>query len=124
VRLSVEAETLPLLFERVAQDVTRTLLPSEAIGAALREKLTVEAADLSALLKNWIDALLACLYEQRMAFSEFKILRLDHQDNLWSLQTETTGEILNPILEKNICSSAIITQAAASYAADIHIDRK
>jgi SHS2 domain-containing protein len=121
VRITFEAETPAQLFERAAREVTRTLLPSETIGAALREKLTVEAADLSALLKNWVDVILACLYEQRMAFSKFQILHLANQDGIWRLQAEATGEIVDPVLIKKICSSTAVAQTGSVYRAEIHL---
>ena len=92
MRVTLEAETLPELFTRAAQEVSRHLYGSEPPGDAVREKIVLEAPDLSALLYQWIEALLRAFKEQRMVFGRFEIHQCEASGNLWRLRADVTGD--------------------------------
>ena len=116
MRLNLEAETLSQLFAQAAEETTRRLCGVDLPGAALREKIVVEASDLSALLQNWIDTLLHLFQDQRMAFSRFEFHELRCADHRWRLRADVTGDWV-PAVAAWRCHGAQVIQAPPGFQA-------
>ena len=98
ITLHMTGNSLPQLFENASHELLRVLIDPEDVGETLREKVVVEAADASGLLKGWIETLLRLAREphilfKKSRFQEFDVERLGPG----RLRAEITGELVDPV---------------------------
>lgn len=75
--LSVSASTLPQLFEEAAAQLLACLLNPAEIGETLREKVVVDAEDLSSLLEAWLNAVLGLVRDQQILPKRLTVQKID-----------------------------------------------
>jgi SHS2 domain-containing protein len=96
MKYQIETRTLPHIFARAAAQTTQVIYPDHKISAVLREKISVEGENPSALLQNWINAVIQAFHTRRMAFSLFDVRQLGPKGDGWYLQVEVSGILLEP----------------------------
>jgi SHS2 domain-containing protein len=124
--ISVSAATLPELFEAAAVELTHTLIQTDSVGEAIRERFMIEGADPSGLLQEWLNMLLEFIRVQRMVFCRFKVLEIKGSGPL-VLRAEVTGELIDPhrhqFLKKivGLCCRRVAILGETPYRADIEL---
>lgn len=96
--LQLYGNSLPQLFENIARELLKTFIEPEDVGVALREKILVEGADTSALLKAWVEALLSLVSNQHILFKSFRFQEFEaERTGAGRLRAEITGELVDPL---------------------------
>lgn len=71
------------------------LINPNDVGEAIREKIVLEAPDLTALLKEWIHTLIQL--HRQLLFSRVQVLELKETPGACQLKAEATGEFIDPL---------------------------
>jgi SHS2 domain-containing protein len=76
----------------------KIIIDHEEVGEVLREKIVVEAADASGLLKAWVEALLTLAREQHILFKAFRFQEFNlERTGAGKLRSEISGELVDPL---------------------------
>jgi SHS2 domain-containing protein len=95
--LKIEGNSLPQLFENAGRALLNTFIDPQEVGEVLREKIIVEAADASSLLKGWVDALLSLAAQQNILFKAYRFQLFDvERTGAGKLRAEVTGDLVDP----------------------------
>ena len=96
--LHAAGQTPQALFEDAAQQLFKSLSPSEDLGATLREKISLDAPSLQALLQAWITELVRLTHQEHMLFHKARILALEGPlEGSYQLHAELLGELIDPM---------------------------
>jgi SHS2 domain-containing protein len=96
--LQVEGNSLPQLFENAGRALLSTFIDPQEVGEVLREKILIEAADASSLLKGWVDALLGLACQQHILFKAYRFQIFDvERTGAGKLRAEVTGDLVDPL---------------------------
>jgi len=97
-KFEIAGRALPELFQNAAQRLLPALIDPEDVGETHRERLVVEAEDLSSLLKEWLTALLNLAQDQRILFHRVQIERLDTTPGKpYRILASVVGELFDPL---------------------------
>lgn len=88
-------ETLPDLFKNASEQLLEWLMDPADVGEALQEKLILEAATPSDLLRDYLNGLLGLLRNQHIIFRSVRFQDLQGEDNP-RLKADILGELLDP----------------------------
>jgi SHS2 domain-containing protein len=128
--LHIEGNSLPQLFENAARQVLKTFIEPQDVGEVLREKIVVEAADSSLLLKDWINALLSLARQQHILFKayRFQIFEVERV-GAGKLRAEVTGELVDPLrhnfrndLARWRCAQVVLLNSSKSIEAQVILE--
>jgi SHS2 domain-containing protein len=97
MRLETRSDTPQPLFEDIARELFKQLIPTQDVSETLREKISVEGETLQELLNDWVVALLDLIRVQKLVFSSFHITAFKMPEKgPYILQAEALGEHLDP----------------------------
>src|SRR6185295_5937543 len=79
------------------RELLKTLVNPETVGETLREKVVLEASDASALLQEWVHALLRLARDQHILPKSYRFQIFEvERTGAGKLRAEITGELMDP----------------------------
>lgn len=94
--LAVEAESLPDLFETVAQGLFRLMIDPALYPPTEQVVLEVHAPDLEVLLVKWLNELLYHFEVHHRLFSRYEGIKVREQDGRWHLAARAHYRPIEP----------------------------
>ncbi|UCD97028.1 MAG: archease [Candidatus Bathyarchaeota archaeon] len=88
--------SLEAAFENAALAMFEIMTDTEMVASEAEERLEVEGRDESALLYNWLEALLVRFEVSNMLYSNFKITQISKTPRGFRLRATVQGEKLDP----------------------------
>ena len=96
--LQVTGCTFLELFQNATQQLLPLLINPSEVSGTLREKIVLEAPEASALLKDWMNALLSLAAQQRILFLDIRFQEFQAAAGAPSrLKAEVVGELMDPL---------------------------
>jgi SHS2 domain-containing protein len=96
VYISSFGKTIEEAFENAAIAMFEVMTETKKIEPKIEDSIIVEADDKSALLYNWLEALLVNFEIKHRLYSRFKIISLKKTLNIFKLRAKIWGEPFNP----------------------------